>query len=398
MPYLLIRFLFIILFFSAFQFYRPSFFEGYSDLSKYLFEFVSFILLTYSVFFTGAKFNIRRITWIGFVLLFISMFSSIFMANKYNGQAYIQGLTSTLPYFFSYASFFIFLGFKLPPAFIERCIKYFAITTMILMILNLALYPVALFGRSEIAELRGGLIRVRVSGVLFITFFLLQNIQKFTLFKKRKYVYWVILSAFFILLSLTRQLILLSLICGALLYFNKVDWKKKLVFSCIVLLIGLFVIPQLSIVKKFADYSEEQINNEDSNIRYMAWDYYTKEMQPDPQCYIWGTGVPNANSNYGKQFYEETTALKVFFVDIGYGGFFFFFGTVGIVGLLLILLSAFSYKCLVQFQYVKYFYAIALLSSFTNGIVFYKQQVLLLMISLYLLTVKYDHRYTHFKL
>nr|WP_319570155.1 hypothetical protein [uncultured Draconibacterium sp.] len=393
-----INILFILLCICAFEFYRPTFFPRYSDISKYIFELTAMTMLAYAVFFAKNKYGLSSISRIGFTALFLAMGTSIYMAYRFNNQHILQGFTSTMPYLLAYATFFIFSGIKVNPFFMERCINYFAVITMVLMVVNLLLYPNVPFGSADISEMRGGLIRVRLPGYSSISFFFMYNIHRYTLFKNKTHLRWLIVCIFFIVLTLSRQLILFNLLFGGLLFLNHVKWHTKLVFVLFSLALFVFIMPRIGLFQSLTEITKNQLSDEDDVIRFSAWDYYTKEIQPDSQCYFWGTGVPNANSSYGQKFYDEITELKVFFVDIGYGGFFFLFGTLGIIGLATLLISAFFYKGIFIFSYVKYFLAINLAMGFTSGVVIYQSQIMMIMMALYFLTFNDENRNYNIKL
>ncbi|GEM_PF-6381671 len=388
----------VIFYLIALEFYRPSFIGNVEDLSRYLFDIVGLLLFFYTTFFERRRsLNISIFGKLGFYLLILSMFTSIYMAYVYSNQSLSQGFSSTLPYVLSYLSLPILFKTGVNRTFLESSIKCFAVITMVLIAVNFVFYPTAIFGSADISEGRGGLVRVRMTGMMTIAFFLYYSIHRYTLFKNRKHLKWILLCSIFILLSLTRQLIALCILFGVLLYLKDLSTPKKVAILTVLSLIMFYVIPQITLFKGLFEQTNNQLNSDTDDVRLIAWNYYTQEAQPDPDCYVWGTGVPNANSKYGKSFYSETTDLKVFIVDVGYGGFYYLFGLVGILGLLILLFSQLFVKTFFMYFYVKFFIITNLLMGFTSGVIIYRSEVMLLMISIYLLAYKYEHRHPDFK-
>lgn len=394
-----IRKFFVVFFLAALGFFRPSFVEQSEVLSRYIFELVGFVLLLPALFLKKKSVAISKVSLVGFILLIGSMFSSIYIAWKYSGQSLMQGFTSTLPYMVSYLSLFLMINLNINRLFLERVVKYFAITTMLIMAVNL-LTSTALFGSIDISESRGGLLRARVPGIMTIAFFLFYSIHRYSLFKNKKHIKWILMCTIFIVLSLTRQLILLCLAFGILLYLKNAKLPQKIVFIVLIGIFTIIVLPQLSVFKNLMSLTTEQLSSDDmeDNIRLIAWNYYTVEKQPDPSAYFWGSGVPNSNSRYGRNFFDETTALKVYIVDIGFGGFYYLFGFLGIIGVVVLLCSSFLYKTFYLFTYVKFFILVNILMSFTSGVILNRSDVVLLMISIYILSYKNENSNTDLKL
>lgn len=392
--------IFVLFFLAGLGFFRPKFIGISDSFSRYIFEILAFILFFSTFYIKKNPQLFSKLSKAGFVILITAMFTSIYMAFKFNGQSLLEGFSSTLPYMISYLSLFLLINLNINRFFLEKLIKYFALVTMCLMAINLITYPNILFGTVDISETRGGFLRNRVPGIMNIVFLLFYSIHRYTLFKRKKHIKWIVLCSIFIILTLTRQLILLSSVFGIFLYLKNAKRHQKIIFSLFLIIFSIIIIPQLSIFQSLFSLTKEQLssNDSDENIRVIAWNYYTVEKQPNASTYFWGTGVPNSNSKYGKDFYDETTNLKVFLVDIGFGGFYYLFGLLGIIGLLIILFSSFFYKEYYLFNYVKSFIWVNLLMSFTSGVVLNKSDVVLLMISIYLLAYKYENSNTDFKL
>lgn len=167
-------------------------------------------------------------------------------------------------------------------------------------------------------------------------------------YKNKIYIWLIILTTIFIILSVTRQYILLSIILGIIFILNKASLSKKIITASLCIIIYLFVLPQIPIYKTMVELSEEQAerNKTEEDIRIKAWNFYIDEYQTNQITRILGNGIPSiGNSNWGNEHGQivdkNLGGNGCYMADVGWAGFYWEFGLIATIGLLIILLKVF---------------------------------------------------------
>ncbi len=320
--------------------------------------------------------------------LIIFFFISILSAGIYEGQNIIWGFMTTMPYIMAYSYFFILKKQKFSTQEIENIIKFFAIIYMLLMTINLLSGDNALFGSATFDHSRNA-IRYRLGGISWLVLYQLLTLQKYIEYKKRKYLYITILCICFIFLSLTRQTIVLSIICSLLLFFNSKGTKTIAITGLI--LIGTFsiILPKIPAVNTMYELTIKQKENKNDNIRLFTWAYYTSGYERNQIQHLIGCGVPAVGySNYGNKIDKISNETLFFIHDVGWAGFYFLFGLISSIILIYILIKSLFIKTSQHYLYCKLFIFSRIITSFTSAPILYHYDILIIIIVLYLITFR----------
>ena len=164
-----------------------------------------------------------------------------------------------------------------------------------------------------------------------------------------------------------------------------------------------FVLPQIPIFKTMAELSETQAERnkyEQEDIRITAWRFYTYEYQTNGLTTIFGNGVPSIGNsiwgnNYEKTVYWEYGGNGCFTVDVGWAGFFWYFGAIATLGLLILLVKAVRKKKSKDKKYLSYWCVFLILTSAASGPILFYSQIVSIMTVLYLIYGKEQNSNNH---
>ncbi len=329
---------------------------------------------------------------------------SVVMATLFQDQSFKTSAIATLPYFFAYSTFFIFMKLNIPKEQLERMIWIFCYISMGIYIINVLSFPNMVFGvNKEEYDMTRGIVRLKVFSIELIVLFFLYAINQWLQTKQRKYVWLMLLTFVFIVLSVTRQIIGLSVMLGLLLIMQKASWSRKISVIVVCVLLYIFVIPQIPIFKTMAELSEaqaEQNRYENEDIRITAWRFYTYEYQTNQWSAVFGNGIPSiGNSKWGNQF-ERTVSYDYggngcFFVDVGWAGFYWLFGLIATVALINLLLRAMLKKKPRNRQYLSYWCLFIILTSIASAPILFYSQIVSITTVLYLIYGKEQYSSNH---
>ena len=371
----------VLIYLSAQNFFNP-FGIVPPQIGKALFYIFSLIGL-YFAFKSRVKLNWIKYPRQTYKLLIIGICVSIAMGSLFHDQSFMVTMIATLRYLFAYLFFFILMKLQVNKVQIEKLFKILVACSLVIYLANLAVFPNKIFGESqEEYDMSRGFARLGVPMLEIVVTYFLYSINQWIIYRKKKYVYWIILTAILIFMSLTRQVIALSAILGFLFVMQKANWFKKLAVITCCLFITYFVLPQIPMVKTMIELSEQQSldNTEDEDIRITAWRFYTSEFQTNELTPFLGNGVPSYGKSKWGDFVEQTTALRTeggnscFTVDVGWAGFYWYFGAFATFGLILMFWKGIIRKKNAGKQYLSYSLAFVAITAVASGpILFYSQ-------------------------
>lgn len=373
--------LIVLIYLSAQNFFNP-FGMVSPQVGKALFYIFSLIGL-YFAFKSKVKLNRIKYPRKAYKLLIISIFISIAMGCLFHEQSFMISMIATMPYLFAYLFFFILMKLLVGKVLIEKSFKILVVCSLVMYLANLAVFPNKIFGESqEEYDMSRGFARLGVPMIEIVVTYFFYSINKWMIFRKKKDVYWIILTAILIFMSLTRQVIALSAVLGFLFVMQKASWFKKLSVIACCLFVTYFVLPKIPMVKTMIELSEQQSfeNKNDEDIRVTAWRFYTTEFQTNELTPFLGNGVPSYGKSKWGNFVEQTTALRgdggnaCFTVDVGWAGFYWYFGGVATIGLILMFWKGIIRKKNTDKLYLSYSLAFVAISAVASGpILFYSQ-------------------------
>lgn len=367
---------------STLYFFSPT------DMDTKVFKaitYILFILLLALSFIYKKKYSSYnyRMSY-GFILLaiIISIYSSFINWD----QPIIYGIMTSF-LFITYSFYFVIHRLNVKGEDLEKTILIITGIYLLLFTISLISFPVVYFGTAENEYARGG-IRVRLEGnmYLYISFFMLIN--KYKINKNKYYILGIIVCYTFILLSLTRQHILVCTILGTLFMFKNVKFYYKIIAVVILLTVLLFIVPEIPFVKKITQMTEEQFEKNNSyseDIRLSAGKFFLYSFNNNYISILFGNGVPSfGNTSYGNYMERLMTQYHFYIADVGFFGFYYLFGLIGVLGLALLFYKAIAIKTNNSKLYTKYFMALVLFTGFTSGSVVYQGQLITLCLATYL--------------
>lgn len=223
--------------------------------------------------------------------------------------------------------------------------------------------------------------------------------------KTKKHLYLIVITGLFIVLSVIRQYIFLSIMLGILFILKKSSFIKKMIFVAICLCVYYFILPKIPMYQKMSEVTSSQIDNnaETEDIRISAWKFYTNEYQTNSITRIFGNGLPSiGNSKWGNNF-EKTISRDYggngcFFVDVGWAGFYWLFGAFSTIGLIILLIKAILKKKSVDKQYLSYWCLFIVLTSIASAPILFYNQIISISTVLYLIYGKENNCNNNIKL
>lgn len=383
--------LIVIIYLSAHQFFNPFGLVS-TRFAKSLFYASSAIALVIAIFAKG-RFKIQY-PKVAYGILLLTLFSSTF-ATLYHNQPYSVSLIATMPYIFGYLLFYIFTKYQVSVSVLEKMMQILTICSAVMYIANLLSFPNKVFGESmarDEYDMSRGFARLGVPMIEIVITYFLYCINRWMVIRKKSYILWIAALLVLIFMSLTRQVIVMSIILGSLFIIRKANWYKKIAFILFCLFVSYFVLPNIPMVKTMLELSGEQVESNEydkEDIRITAWNFYTTEFQTNKITPIIGNGIPSfGNSVWGNEVDAITDSQYggngCYTVDVGWAGFFWYFGIIATICLLYLFLKAIIKKKSPLMQYTTYALLFIAITSVTSGPILFYQQILSLSIIFYL--------------
>ena len=388
---------YILIVLSSLNFYNP--FGIISDkMGKLLFYFICFISLIYAKK-IGVNSKIVGYPKRAYKLLILGILISIIMGTLYHDQSLSVTFVATLPYLFGYLVFYILIKFNIPKGKILNAIWIFCFIGMGTYLINMIAIPNVIFGSEKDSfDMSRGIIRISIYSIELVILLFFYSINRWIIANKRKYLWLIFLTSVFIVLSVIRQYILLSFVLGLFFILKRVSLLKRIMVIAICLMIYLYVLPQIPIYNTMVQLSEKQAERnklEEDDIRIRAWRFYIDEYQTNELTRILGNGVPSiGNSSWGNKF-ERTVSYEYggngcFYVDVGWAGFYWLFGSVATLGLIILLLKAIFKKKSESDQYLTCWCIFVVLTSVASAPILFYYQIVSIVTVLYLIYGKDD--------
>lgn len=330
-----------------------------------------------------------------YVVLLAGIGISIIMASAFHSQSLKVSVITTLPYLFAYSFFFALMKLDVPRQSIIKSYFVLAAISTVVYFCNVATLPNNIFGEPiiSLSSEDRGIIRIPVVFIEFLPMLAFYCVNRWLIDKKKKWFFIYAWIAVMIVLSVIRQVIALTLVLSLLFVMQKMSWKIKALTAAAVVAAVIWVLPLIPIYSAMIELSEKQSeeNEDEENIRIQAWRYYTYENQTNALSPILGNGMPSfGNSRWGIQFDSETYENKCFAADVGWAGFFWYFGAIATAALVYILMSAALKKKRQEDHYLTYWLIFVMITSFASGPPVYYWQIIDIVMCLYLVYKKED--------
>ena len=221
--------------------------------------------------------------------------------------------------------YFLLHVFNLPIEKLKKVVFFIGGVWAFLTIVQQVTYPNAYFySRGE--DIRAGVIRLMVSGLLFGVFLLFYQFNDYLLTKDRKYLPYV----FFIVIALyfhgTRQSLGAALLC-MLIAVMKSKGASKWSYLFLVFVVGaiLVVVVQPTFITNYVEMTSTQMSDEDY-IRFQSAKFFFNDYWPHWAAKLIGNGKPHLDTDYGLEMEYLARGLGLFRQDIGIIGAYNTFG------------------------------------------------------------------------
>lgn len=322
-------------------------------------------------------------------MIVVGIVGAVVMATMFQEQSFGVSLVAALPYLLGYLSFLVFMKSGIDEATTIKIIFGMLCCSLFVYAVNYITFPAMVFGNSDADNIDSsrGVIRI---GVKYIDLFMLSTfygINQWLLCKKKKWLVVVGVSALMIVLSVTRQVIGITVIMGTLFLLKRLPLYKKAIFVVLAVVFMYTVLPEIPIYKALVETTEAQMerNGTKEDVRLRSSRFYFDEYQTNAMTRVFGNGIPSiGNSRWGNNFEAETRAIGCYSSDIGWIGFYWHFGLIAVLGVFLLLLKGAMLKKTADREYLTYYcYSMMLLSVMSAPILIY-HQIIDIMLVLYL--------------
>lgn len=308
--------------------------------------------------------------------LFLSLLNSFFFKD----QSLSVSLMTNIPMMIAYSSYFVFKKLNLTNTDERNVIIFMAVAYCMVFVLSFVTLPNPLFGTFDYEEMRGGF-RLRIPGLFWVSLFFFYLIHKYKELRKISFLVGAFLLSLFVAASLARQYILWSAVLGLVFLMVNTKLRKKLLVVIFITLVGIFVVPEIPLVKNLKELSEiqkEQNDRGEDDIRVKDYQTFLVDYNRNLIQYIFGCGLGSlGNSNYGKELEYMIKDEGIIPEDVGWAGSVFYYGYYSTV----ILLFLFLYSILkTNKNYYKRFYLVYIaLCAIAGGVLLYHYEVIITM-------------------
>lgn len=383
--------IFILIVLSSLSFYNPLGLVS-PQFGKLVFYALSFYAILLALR-NGYSLNRLDYPHRAYKLLMLGFLSSIFMVVLFQEQSFSVTLTATLQFIFSYSLFYVLMRFSIPKESVERALLAFGIIGMCIYAVNMMTFPRILFGVSdEEYDSSRGIVRLGIPSLLLVVLCFFYSINKWMLSKRKKYIWFILISYTFIFLSVTRQVILFATLFGLLFIMQRASLRKKVMVVLLGLAFVLFVLPKIPIYQSLVEVSKAQAErnqNDVEDVRIRAWRFYTYEYQTNAATVLFGNGIPAKDKSPWADKHWQTVSYEYggngcFTVDVGWAGYFWYFGLLATLGLLVLMLKAVAKRKSLDKQYLTYWCLYIVFTAVLSGPILFSNHIVNIVSVLYL--------------
>ena len=321
-----------------------------------------------------------------YALLLIFMPVAAVMGTAFHMQSLPTSLIVILPTFLAYLFFFILMKLDVDWHRIMKMYLWLFAAATFVYFANLATFPSNFFGKPIQEDLSRGILRLPVVFSEMFTIGVFYAINCWFETKNKKWLWITVWLFFMVILTVIRQQIALTGLLGVLFLLKNVNWKIKISICAAMAAVVFVVLPMIPMYQAMVELTEMQKekNENAENIRITSWRYYTYENQTNSVTAVLGNGQPSAgNSRWGTQFDSEIEENGCLYVDVGWAGFYWLFGTVCVGSLLVIMIKTIVKKKSSDRQFINYSMLYILITSVASAPIFYYNQIISICVLLY---------------
>lgn len=296
------------------------------------------------------------------LMLFSWLFSMIMSLMFWNQPLMLSYRATASSLFF--IIFFYFCKTRPTRKSLEKIIVIFGWLYIFLWLYSLSRAPEITFGWSSDGELSDdmsrGMVRINFTGRLSLIFAYFYYLNKSFTKNNVKYKIFAMVFFVFLILQLTRQLILWTGVVTIIYIFFK---AKRLSIILTVLFASLYISSTTiefsddSVIGSMINVTNKQINGdlyEDEDPRLVEYQYFFTKWSKNVITDAFGNGVPHFDSDYGK--YEERLRQNgIYLSDVGYPSMFVLLGIFGLSLYLILYVKGMLQKLPKDLTYVQMF-------------------------------------------
>lgn len=380
--------LFILIVLATAHFLNPMGIIKNLGFSRYICIVFSLFALVTSFLTKKKRVSVNAVPNMFFMLTLFGFVSSLFTANIYHQQSYLDTFMAELQLLLMYLMLFVFIKWDVNKLSILKIVLSFAIIGMIMFVVNRVTYPNMFFGgqSDEEADITRGSLRIGVPFLHCIVLLLFFSIDRWNKNRSKKWFTFMLLSYIVICASLTRQTIVLSTVLGVLLFLKNLSYFKRMVIGIIVIGAMTYFLPRVEFVQTMTEQTQRELNSAGANreyVRITEFYFYTNEAQTNWVTHFFGNGLSHPGSKYGKEMDYNQYELSLWLVDLGWIGYYYVFGLIAAIGLLLLLISAIVRKRSDSEHFVSFWFVYIILTTIVNGIILFPRDVIFVSAMLY---------------
>lgn len=363
------------------------------ELSDFLWKGIFLIFyLIFIIFVPKKKFFIHEKYDSYFIIINVSIVLSILCCYIYHGQSIITGFIATSIYSI-FLIYFILNRTSISQSEIESVLIFMGIINIVIIIVAFVTAPNCAFGAFEIDVARGGF-RIRAGVQDWVFLLLAYSMNKISIKFNFKYVVLFFLCQISLFLLLTRQVIILDFIVVFLFIISYSKFKFKII-ALAFLLICVFVFVNSDIGQNLIRLTIEQHDRSvyvEDDIRMKGVNFFLYKGQTDILTVLFGNGVWSYNNS---EFGHIMDKLGYLPADIGYCGFFFYFGLIALITFLSLILNLIFKRRTREFRFLNIYFFYYGASSFAAGSILYPAQIFIFILMVYysIITAKKNRIY-----
>jgi len=348
-----------------------------------------FIIILYQVFNDENVASIKRNFSVEVNLLLAGVILSMPMAYIFHHQNFaITFYAQKFTYFFLF--YYLLHYFGTSSKQLEDLIFWFGMTWTLIFFAQYFAYPNIILNSR--VDLDRGTIRIFFPGwgIAVIAYFL--SLQK-ALTQDGKIRYIIYLLLFFIaggILQGTRQMLAtLVLLSGMFIVFNRHVQSKGLIIFMSIIIAGALVMVFYDFFIGMLSVTEHQSLSPEEPIRVRSARFFLTEFMESPVNYILGNGADHGSSPYGREIIYYKGTYGFYQSDIGIIGDYSKFGSLYVIGELIIIFRMIFGRKPEGLAWLKYFFGLVLLTVVVGSGFFSSGSVI---IGIAMLLYLYDKR------
>lgn len=353
----------------------------------------SYTLLSYAVFtlvgiyaYIRGNINYNEFPKKLYVLFIVSIACSSVMAWQFHGQGLFVSMSAVFGTLLTFTTLLFLLKLDIYSFEYIGLIKYFALLGITCYIINVIFFPSIIFGSEyEDIDMSRGIVRIKLPFIVWIVLFFFYSIDEWCKTSIRSNIYYAVLCYIFILLSVTRQVILLSTVLGGIMILRKYSWKYRFLLIAISISFYLFILPKIPFINTMIELSENQVDKSQNampDIRVIDYIYFCDYSQVNILTRIFGNGLPGGDSSWQKQETTNAEVNKIYDVDVSWAVFYNRFGAISVILLLVIFFIVFKHCYHKDKLYVSYWILYIVGTAFASGVLWFTSQRVEILVAL----------------